>query len=75
MAEDALPREPRHRDVSLALAGRKDRVAAFETAWSSWVSPGARAIAARDPRAEAVLALRTGDDPSRVETQLRTLWT
>jgi hypothetical protein len=26
------------------------------------------------PRAAAVLALRTADDPFRVETQLRTLW-
>ena len=58
-----------------AFAGRKDRVAAFETAWSRWVSPGARALPARDPRAEAILALRTGDDPFKVETQLRTLWT
>jgi hypothetical protein len=61
--------------VPQALAGRRDRVAAFETAWSSWVSPGASAIAAGDPRAEAILALRTGDDPFRVETELRTLWT
>jgi hypothetical protein len=61
--------------VPSALAGRKDRLAAFEAAWSGWVSPGARALPARDPRAEAVLALRTGDDPFLVETQLRTLWT
>jgi hypothetical protein len=61
--------------VPVALAGRKDRLAAFEAAWSRWVSPGARALPARDPRAAAVLALRTGDDPFRVESQLRTLWT
>jgi hypothetical protein len=57
------------------LASRKDRVAAFEAAWSRWVSPGARALRAGDPRADIVLALRLGDDPFRVETQLRTLWT
>ena len=57
------------------LASRKDRVAAFEAAWSRWVSPGARALRADDPRAEVVLAVRLGDDPFRVETQLRTLWT
>ncbi len=61
--------------VPAALAGRKDRLAAFEVAWSRWVSPGAHALPSRDPRAQAVLALRTGDDPFRVETQLRTLWT
>jgi hypothetical protein len=61
--------------VPSALAGRKDRLAAFEAAWSRWVSPGARVLRASDPRAQAVLALRTGDDPFRVETQLRTLWT
>jgi superfamily II DNA or RNA helicase len=61
--------------VPSALAGRKDRIAAFESAWSRWVSPGATALQSRDPRAQAVLALRTGDDPFRVETQLRTLWT
>jgi superfamily II DNA or RNA helicase len=61
--------------VPSALAGRKDRLAAFEAAWSRWVSPGARVLRSNDPRAHAVLALRTGDDPFGVETQLRTLWT
>jgi hypothetical protein len=61
--------------VPSALARRKDRLAAFEAAWSRWVSPGAQALSARDPQAAVVLALRTGDDPFRVETQLRTLWT
>jgi superfamily II DNA or RNA helicase len=61
--------------VPRILAGRKDRIAAFEAAWSRWVSEDAHALPARDPRAEVVLALRTGDDPFGVETQLRTLWT
>ena len=57
------------------LAGRRDRVASFETSWQHWVTPGAHALPARDPRAEAVLAMRIGEDPFLVETQLRTLWT
>jgi hypothetical protein len=43
-------------------------------AWSRWVSRGAHALPVDDPRAQAILALRLGDDPVRVETQLRTLW-
>jgi hypothetical protein len=61
--------------VPAALAGRRDRVAAFEAAWRRWVSPEAVAIPASDPRARLVLDLRTGEDPFRTETQLRTLWT
>ncbi len=57
------------------LARRQEHVAAFEDAWRERVSPGARALRATDPRAQAVLALRLGDDPFRTETQLRTLWT
>jgi hypothetical protein len=61
--------------VPAIIARDRDRVAAFEAAWSRWVSPGARALPVSDPRAEAVLASRLGDDPFRTETQLRTLWT
>jgi hypothetical protein len=61
--------------VPSVLAGRRDRVAAFERAWRRWVSPGATAIRAREPAGAVVLALRRGDDPFAVETQLRTLWT
>jgi hypothetical protein len=60
--------------VPTVLARRKDRVAAFEAAWSRWVSRGAHALPVDDPRAQAILALRLGDDPFRVETQLRELW-
>jgi hypothetical protein len=60
--------------VPRSLARNKDRRAAFERAWDRWVSPGARLLAAADPRGAAVLALRRGDDPFRVETQVRTLW-
>jgi hypothetical protein len=61
--------------VPSILARRRDRVAAFEGAWRRWISPGATALRADDPRAQAVLAVHTGEDPFRIETQIRTLWT
>jgi hypothetical protein len=61
--------------VPEALAGTRAKLEAFERAWSHWVSPGSRALRRDDPRAQAVLALRAGDDPFRLETQMRTLWT
>lgn len=64
-----------HHAVPDILARRKDQVAAFETAWACWVSPGARAVRATDPAGVAILAAHRGEDPFRIETQLRTLWT
>lgn len=64
-----------HHAVPHLLATQKERVAAFERAWGRWVSPGQRAVRATDPRGEAILAAHRGEDPFRVETQLRTLWT
>ena len=58
-----------------ALASSRDRVAAFERAWASWVSPGERAIRASDPAGQGILAAHRGEDPFRIETQRRTLWT
>lgn len=57
------------------LAGSKERVAAFERAWGRWVSPGERAVRATDPSGEGILAAHRGEDPFRIETQLRTVWT
>ncbi len=64
-----------HHAVPDVLARRRDRVMAFERAWGRWVSPGARAMRATDPAGVAVLAAHRGEDPFRIETQLRTLWT
>ena len=61
--------------VPSVLASSRARLAAFEHAWSRWVDPGARALRSDDPRAAGVLAVRTGDDPFGVESQMRTLWT
>ena len=63
-----------HHAVPSALATRRDHVLAFERAWDRWVSPGAHALPAHDPRAAAVLELHRGDDPFGLETQMRTLW-
>jgi superfamily II DNA or RNA helicase len=60
--------------VPSVLATGRARLAAFEAAWSEWVSPGARALTSADPRAQAVLAVRTGDDPFGIEAQMRTVW-
>lgn len=57
------------------LAGNKERVASFERAWDRWVSPGQRAVRATDPAGAGILAAHRGEDPFRIETQLRTLWT
>ena len=61
--------------VPSVFARRRDRVRAFETAWASWINANARALPADDPRAQAVLATHMGEDPFRIETQVRTLWT
>jgi hypothetical protein len=58
-----------------SLAGSRERVAAFEHAWTRWVSPGQRAIRATDPTGEGILAAHRAEDPFRLETQRRTLWT
>jgi hypothetical protein len=75
----ALRRLSRERVVYHAVPGdlavRRDRALLFEAAWRRWVSPGARVLPVRDPRAQAVLELHRGDDPFAVETQMRTLWT
>jgi len=63
-----------HHAVPSALSTRRENVLAFERAWDRWVSPGAHALSARDPRAAAVLELHRGDDPFGIETQMRTLW-
>jgi hypothetical protein len=57
------------------LATSQARVAAFERAWGRWVAPGQRAVRATTPAGEAILAAHRGEDPYRVETQQRTLWT
>jgi len=57
------------------LAGSKERVAAFERAWHRWVGPGQRAVRASEPAGEGILAAHRGEDPFRIETQRRTLWT
>jgi hypothetical protein len=57
-----------------ALATSRDRVTAFERAWTGWVSPGERAVRAADPAGEGILAAHRGEDPFRIETQRRTLW-
>jgi superfamily II DNA or RNA helicase len=62
-------------ELPRVLARRRERVAAFEVAWRRWVYKDAEAIPVDDVRAQQVLALRTGDDPFDVRTQLRTLWT
>jgi hypothetical protein len=58
-----------------ALAGSRERVEAFERAWGRWVSPGQRAVRASDPAGEGILAAHRAEDPFRLETQRRTLWT
>jgi hypothetical protein len=57
------------------LAGSRERVEAFERAWGRWVRAGQRAVRASDPDGEGILAAHRGEDPFRIETQLRTLWT
>ena len=55
------------------LAARKERVSAFETAWSRWVG-GGRALFYRDPKAVGVLAVAQGENPFGTTSQMRTLW-
>jgi hypothetical protein len=58
-----------------ALASSRERVAAFERAWTTWVTLGEHAVRAADPAGEGILAAHRGEDPFRIETQRRTLWT
>jgi hypothetical protein len=75
VAGRAAPGRTVYHAVPDQLAGSKERVAAFERAWGRWVSPGQRAVRATDPSGEGILAAHRGEDPFRIETQLRTLWT
>lgn len=75
LARGRRPGRMVYHTVPDALAGSRERVLAFETAWDRWVSPGQRAVRATDPTGEGILAAHRGEDPFRIETQLRTLWT
>lgn len=55
------------------LGRRKERVAAFETAWLEHVGTG-RFVPARDPEGAGLLDLLRGADPFAVTSRLRTVW-
>ena len=60
--------------VPTYLAANRDRVHAFQKAWSPYVSPG-RALYYQDHRAQAIVEAQGGNSPLDAVTQMRTLWT
>jgi hypothetical protein len=59
--------------VPALLAVNQERVMAFGQAWNRHVGSG-EPLSERDPRAQAILELKRGEDPFDVLTQIRTLW-
>jgi len=55
------------------LAANHERVEAFRQAWNRHVSAGTP-LYYQDPQAQGILAVQRGEDPFKVTTQMRTVW-